>query len=216
MTAWYTFVILHAYYGGALTMFFAGEPTLPFKTIEDVMMKAPEWKIMMIKGTEETLRQKEIYEWYQKAIENTDFTVDTIKDGIHSLTEGNLAFYAPSHKIRKFFNEKLHDTSLITTLADENPKYYALALTKNSPLMPYFKKIAFESLESGLTDALLLEWIGPKIKHLPNNTTDASTVGQTLLIFILMILMICFSLLVYIAEVVTAKMWVIMLKDRWS
>ena len=74
------------------------------------------------------------------------------------------------------------------------------------------KKIALVSLESGLTDALLLEWIGPKIKHSPNNATDASTVGQTLLIFILMILMTCFSLVVYIMEVITAKIWVMVEK----
>ena len=33
LIAWLLFVILYAFYGGALTMFFTNEPSLPFNTI---------------------------------------------------------------------------------------------------------------------------------------------------------------------------------------
>ena len=36
-TAWIFVVLVNAYYGGAMTMFFSSEPTVPFNTIEDVM-----------------------------------------------------------------------------------------------------------------------------------------------------------------------------------
>ena len=37
VTAWLFFVIINAYYGGAMTMFFTSELTLPMNSIEDVM-----------------------------------------------------------------------------------------------------------------------------------------------------------------------------------
>ena len=34
---WFFFVLINAYYGGALTMFFVSEITLPFNTIRDAL-----------------------------------------------------------------------------------------------------------------------------------------------------------------------------------
>ena len=39
-TSWIFFVIVHSYYGGALTMFFSNEATIPFKSVEDVIKGA--------------------------------------------------------------------------------------------------------------------------------------------------------------------------------
>ena len=40
-SGWYFFVLLNAFYGGALTMFFASEADLPFDTIRGVMKAYP-------------------------------------------------------------------------------------------------------------------------------------------------------------------------------
>ena len=50
MVAWLTFVILHAYYAGAMTMFFTSKPTLGFTTLRDVLQAIPEWKLIFLKG----------------------------------------------------------------------------------------------------------------------------------------------------------------------
>ena len=39
------FVLLEAYYGGAMTMFFTSEITIPFKSLSDVMEAYPTWKL---------------------------------------------------------------------------------------------------------------------------------------------------------------------------
>ena len=46
VTVWYFFVLLNAYYGGALTMFFTSEARMPFGTIRDVIKAYPEWKLL--------------------------------------------------------------------------------------------------------------------------------------------------------------------------
>ncbi len=37
LAAWLLFILVNAYYGGALTMFFSSSPTLPFETLRQVM-----------------------------------------------------------------------------------------------------------------------------------------------------------------------------------
>ena len=49
---WFFFVLINAYYGGALTMFFVSEITLPFNTIRDALKAFPGWKIMYQAGND--------------------------------------------------------------------------------------------------------------------------------------------------------------------
>ena len=49
---WMFFLLVNAYYGGALTMFFISELTLPFNTLRDVLQIFPEWKLVFIVGYE--------------------------------------------------------------------------------------------------------------------------------------------------------------------
>jgi hypothetical protein len=50
--AWYFFVLFNSYYGGALTMFFTTEVSIPFNSIEDVMNEYPDWKLKMMIGND--------------------------------------------------------------------------------------------------------------------------------------------------------------------
>lgn len=49
---WFFFVLVNAYYGGALTMFFVSEITLPFKTIRDVLQVFPSWNLVYLDGND--------------------------------------------------------------------------------------------------------------------------------------------------------------------
>jgi hypothetical protein len=44
--------LLNAYYGGAPTMFFTSEITIPFKRIKDVMKAYPDWTLIIQVGSE--------------------------------------------------------------------------------------------------------------------------------------------------------------------
>ena len=46
------FVLINAYYGGALTMFFVSEISLPFQTIEDVLKLFPSWNLVFLDGND--------------------------------------------------------------------------------------------------------------------------------------------------------------------
>ena len=52
LSMWSFFVLLNAYYGGALTMFFVSEITVPFNTLRDVLKVFPEWNLVFLDGVE--------------------------------------------------------------------------------------------------------------------------------------------------------------------
>lgn len=49
---WLFFVLVEAYYGGALTMFFTSEVTLPLETMTDVLEAYPTWRLKIMNGME--------------------------------------------------------------------------------------------------------------------------------------------------------------------
>ena len=49
---WLFFVLINAFYGGALTMFFVSEVTLPFNTLRDALRVFPSWKIIYQSGND--------------------------------------------------------------------------------------------------------------------------------------------------------------------
>ena len=55
LSSWYFFVLLNAYYGGALTMFFTSDISIPFESLRQVMRAYPDWKLMYMRGSESKL-----------------------------------------------------------------------------------------------------------------------------------------------------------------
>ena len=49
---WTFFVVINAYYGGALTMFFTGTVTVDFETRRDVIQAYPDWKLIFKDGAD--------------------------------------------------------------------------------------------------------------------------------------------------------------------
>ncbi len=50
--SWFFFVLINAFYGGALTMFFTSEPTLPFTNLQQVLKALPDWTLVHMKGND--------------------------------------------------------------------------------------------------------------------------------------------------------------------
>ena len=115
LTAWVFFTILYAYYGGALTMFFTTKQSLPFETIEDAMMAAPTWKVLILKYFETALKQEKKIDHYWKYVEaNPDsYLVNSIEEGITTLMNGQRVLFAQSQQVRTFVNENRYRLELV-------------------------------------------------------------------------------------------------------
>ena len=58
---WFFFLLVNAYYGGAMTMFFTTEITIPFETVEDVMRAYPSYNLMVQSGMEVYFNEKSLH-----------------------------------------------------------------------------------------------------------------------------------------------------------
>ena len=209
---WSFFTIVYAYYGGALTMFFANKQTLPFETLTEALSVSPEWRVLLMKNGYGTVifehkAHKQLIPEYQKYMQKVEsapqsYLVETHKDGIMSLKEDRTMFSDLQHLIRSVYNKHSRELPQISLFDRErSSRTLTLAFTKNSPLAPFFKKITQKSVQGGLRDALILEWFGPKIKPKANSESYSLSIGQTFLVFTIMAAAIILSLIVYALEV---------------
>ena len=209
---WSFFTIVYAYYGGALTMFFANKQTLPFETLTEALGVSPEWRILLMKNGYGTVifehkAQEQLipeYQNYLKKVKSSpdSYMVDTHKDGLMALKEDRILYSDLEHLIRSVYNKHSQELPQISLFDRErSSRTLTLAFTKNSPLTPFFKKITQRSVQGGLRDALILEWFGPKIRPKAKSESYSLSIGQTFLIFTVMAAAIILSLIVYALEV---------------
>ena len=52
LSLWLFFVLIQAYYGGAMTMFFATEIVPPFENLREVLQAFPKWNLVFTSGLE--------------------------------------------------------------------------------------------------------------------------------------------------------------------
>ena len=78
-------------------------------------------------------------------------------------------------------------------------------MTKNSPLIPMFRRIQTDIIESGLMDYLALKWQGKGIPGSGGSGSDLMilSVGQVVLIFIVMSCLFGVTAIVFILEVIS-------------
>ena len=51
---WFFYVLIQCFYGGAMTMFFVSEISIPFNTLRDVLKVFPEWNLIMVDPHQDT------------------------------------------------------------------------------------------------------------------------------------------------------------------
>ncbi len=100
MIIWYFFVLLNAFYGGALTMFFTSVASIPFENIRDVIRAYPDWKLMMIKGNDvhyafRALSGDPDYKafWDRTKTDPAGSVFDTMEEGMKKLKEGQFVVH---------------------------------------------------------------------------------------------------------------------------
>ncbi|CAB4056774.1 unnamed protein product [Lepeophtheirus salmonis] len=165
----YFFVLLNAYYGGAMTMFFTTEVTVPFETMEDVM-RNPDWSVIFTDGEGISLRSrlpkgnKGVDEYWAKVEKDSSpFTVPSIMDGLKKAKmervvyhkDLNTIFYqiSTSHKYRRDFGD-------LSVIDNKMARYYCI-LPLHSPLTSSFSLMNIGIMENGIRHQAVLTWFKP-------------------------------------------------------
>ena len=164
-SSWLFFVLLNAYYGGALTMFFTSEAPIPFNTIEDVMISYPTWKLKMMAGNDVYFQYKALEgdplykEFFQRTKTNPKNSVyQTVDQGLIQMKYDQVVLHIGQGNLLGHFKANPFWSQKIKTFDKGRPEFMNHILPKNSPLTPLLRRVQLKLVESGTLDYLKMQW----------------------------------------------------------
>ena len=168
ISTWIFFVLLNSFYGGAMTMFFANDITLPFENIRDVIRAYPQWELLVFKGAEPTfttyVEQGDVdYKALMDRIgsDPENLIYDTMEEGIMRLRNGRTVIHTSKERFNSFVNKNPQTTvkqRLFIFGQEKESAPLGLMFTLNSPLRPLFDRAITRLREGGAYDFLRRQW----------------------------------------------------------
>ena len=158
------FVLLNSFYGGAMTMFFANDITLPFENIHGAIQAYPEWKLLMMQGMESFYQGDDpdnIAFMERVNLHPKDMTFDTIENGIERLRNGHTVIHVGKEGFNYYINNNPRVTSsqrLLVVEDGKDPFITGIIFTLNSPLKPLFDRAITRLREGGAYEFLERRW----------------------------------------------------------
>ena len=206
--SWLFFLLINAYYGGALTMFFVGESTLPFNSIEDVMRSYPDWNLKFKDGNDINFKPKAdagdpLYsEFWERVTRNRkEYTFQNLEEGLSLIKNERTVIHIGEGTLKQYFKKNPYHQQKLKVFSRMPPQAGAIIVQLNSPLKPIMQA-AFNSLtEAGIKDALLEEWEGSSIPQNDHVETMVLTNGQMTLVFLVILFFFGFSILILFCEI---------------
>ena len=192
--SWAFFVIVNAYYGGALTMFFTSPTIIPFQTERDVIRAHPDWSIWVrsaqehhiythvLKGDPDYIK---LWQRYSKDPKGTIYHSE--KEGLEIISRGKHVMMTDETKLMGHLKSNPSDQKLFY-FAYSKWQYRNLLFYKNSPVLPMFNQGGQYLREKGIIDQLHLKWIGASNENEGSEFMQIMvlTGGQTVMLFALL------------------------------
>ena len=206
--SWLFFVVINAYYSGALTMFFSSKPTLPFNSIEDVMRAYPDWELKMMHGNDVHFQYKALAgdplysAFWDRVVNKREETVfENVKEGLDKIQKERAVIQVWSGMLKGYFRSNPFHQQKLKVFARGKVSREQLIVPINSPLKPILQAASNSLTEAGVQDALLNEWEGKDIAQASGYETMILTPGQVISIFLLIITIFGFSIFILGCEI---------------
>ena len=208
-TSWMFFVLINAFYGGALTMFFTSELTIPFNSIEDVMRAYPSWKLKMMTGNDVHFQYKAVQgdplysEFWNRVINKPEETVySNLQEGLDLLLSERAILHTMTGMLKGFFQANPFRQQNLKVFAYGRAQYYALIVPFNSPLKPILQMASMKLTEAGTNDHLITAWEGKAIPQIGAVEAMVLSAGQVILVFFIVCAMFSVSFICFFGELV--------------
>jgi hypothetical protein len=153
---WYFFMLLSAYYGGAMTMFFTSENTTPFNSIYDVIQAHPDWKLVFGDGEEAAIVfnakiDPDYANYWARVLANPDeYKYKSVKEGLDMIAESQTVMKIDDGILRGYINANPFHMQRINVFSTVPFRAHSVIFPHNSPLKPIFTKAATIIRENGL------------------------------------------------------------------
>ena len=110
-------------------------------------------------------------------------TMASLTAAIKEIKKGQTVFLTNDSQLRGKYKENPKSFPTIKTFGTAKSIYKSLMFTKNSPLLPMFRRAVTQLIESGQYSRIDLKWKGYKIPEEGAAETMILTAGQAFLVF---------------------------------
>ena len=143
--------------------------------------------------------------WTEVDKDRSEYVVPDLMSGVKMLDEGQIILHAMEGMLRGAYKANPHMFPSLKTFGATRSKYFALEITKNSPLTPIFRLAVAKTFERGQYDRLSLTWQGNKIPSSGAVEIMILTAGQVFLIFSVLLFLLSTSLICLALEMMHYK-----------
>ncbi|TRY67601.1 hypothetical protein TCAL_05368 [Tigriopus californicus] len=192
-TGWYFFVLVNAFYGGALTMFFTSEITIPFRTIRDVMQAYPDYKLLMMDGNDVHFQYKALQGdpdyatfWNRVVNQRAETVVGSLEEGLQKIQSERAVLHVFAGMLRGYFQDNPFHQQNLKIFAQQKPQFQSIIFPSNSPLRAVFQSGSLILRENGAEEKLLAQWEGPEVSSSGGVDKMVLEPGQVILVYIIM------------------------------
>ena len=214
ITIWYFFVILNAYYSGALTMFFTTKNSIAFEGLNDVLKAFPNWKLIFQEGSEvffsepAVLKDPDYARFWSHAQSNPDVTkFETVAHGVQMLKQDKTVMHVTIGVLKAHLNSA-DGSNNVEVFSSVSTIHTGIMFGPNSPLQRVFKWGSSGVRESGLEYQLQrVKWEGGLGGAKRGESTDivALSVGHLILAFVFVLGTVAVCGLVLLGEVIYSQ-----------
>ena len=120
---WTFFVVINAYYGGALTMFFTGTVTLNFETRRDVVQAYPDWNLIYKDGSQINFailaRQGDpdfAEFWARDQSDHSETRFKTVREGLIRLAKNQEIMHVDEGQLKGFLRQNPFHVQVFTRI----------------------------------------------------------------------------------------------------
>ena len=209
-STWMFFVMVNAYYGGALTMFFTGTMTVPFETERDVIQAYPDWKIWIRSGAEHNIYthvlkgDPDYIKFWERYTNDPNGTIyNSEEEGLDILSRGQNVIMTGESKFVGYLKSNPTNEKLFY-FAHSKWEDRSLMFHGNSPLLPMFNHGACLLREQGIIHLLHMKWFGVGTDQSGASLMEKTVLqaGQTVMVFALLLCIFGLSLAILCGELI--------------
>jgi hypothetical protein len=210
ITMWYFFVMLHALYGGAMTMFFTQTIHIKFAGLKDVIHAYPDWKLVFMSGTESkfALSDNPYYAnfWARAQASPQDTIFNNIEEGLSLIAKDkNVMYIFKDVLMGHLAANPTHIQSMESIVVEKNIQN-CIGFPFNSPLKPLFYKAILKARERGVEGNLIKRWMGANINNYLIIENHELSAGQFILVWVGFMVALTASFVILCAELVIPPM----------
>ena len=138
----------------------------------------------------------------QEAIEiNPDeYLYSNTNEGFEKLKEGKIVMQEFLSFVRSTYKANPNTVPSVKIFGAGKDTYFGPLFTRNSPLIPMFKKAAAKTLENGVYKRSSFKWVGSEMKSEEAVDTMVLSIGQTFIAFVFIVLFVFLSLITLFLE----------------